>query len=112
MARDFNSDWVEIEVNCFGPECSHKSALGPGELQAIVDEFDPRRWKALSGEAAAAAKKRVLDELRKFGLHFNETPGLQVDPASAERTLLALRLQAATPGMTFAEASRQVREKK
>jgi hypothetical protein len=91
---DFDNSWLEIDtrLDCKGGACACIHLGRDAE--------------------AAAAKKRVLDELRKFGLHFNESPSLQVDPASAERTLLALRLQAATPGMTFAEASRQVREKK
>lgn len=95
MARDFNPDWVEIEIR---GRCAHCGHL---ELASVTD-----------ADAKTKAKKRVLDELRKFGLHFNESPSLQVDPASAERALRACRLQEATPGMTFAEASRQVRERK
>lgn len=90
MPADFNSDHVEIEFKSCGSKCSSIELSGDAETKA-------------------KAKKRVLDELKKHGLHFSETPYLQVDPDSAVRCLRALRLQAANPGMTFSDASRQVR---
>lgn len=91
MAADFDTRWVEIELKCFGPNCRLLHQVG-----------DPE----------AAAKKRMLEQLRKYGLIFNETAGLQIDPESVELFLLAKRIESANSNMNFGEALHQAHAEK